>query len=134
VERLGRSCAGGRGAAPRACSPSFGYFFFDNLQLTLFPEFLLQNVDGAQDWSLGALLEPSYHLPLTDTLFVFAGLGVGARYEHGPGRFPFIFRPRVGLDILIGRSGILKPAGFLDIGSADGLQSGGFEASYTVMW
>jgi hypothetical protein len=122
-------------------SPSIGYFFVDNLELTLFPELIITRLEaddaageGAQtDWSLGAVLEPSYHLPFSDRLFAFAGLGIGLSYAEDPG-LDLLFRPRLGLDILVGRSGIFKPAAFMDVGVNDGLSAGGLEAGFTVMW
>jgi hypothetical protein len=95
-------------------SPSIGYFFIDNVELTLFPDLIITRIkgddgedgEGAQtDWSIGAVLEPSYHLPFSDRLFAFAGLGIGVNYAEDPG-VDLLFRPRVGLDVLVGRSGI----------------------------
>lgn len=123
-------------------APSIGYFFVDNLELTLFPELVITHIggddgvpgEGAQtDWSVGAVLEPSYHVPLNDRLLAFAGLGVGLNFAEDPG-VDFLFRPRLGLDILVGRSGIFKPAAFMDVGANDGLSAGGLEAGFTVMW
>ena len=34
---------------------------------------------------------------------------------------------------MLGRSGVLKPGAFLDIGLGDGAIGGGFQMSYTVM-
>jgi hypothetical protein len=113
-------------------APLVGYFFVDNLELTLFPELAVINVDGNTDVMVGVVLEPSYHLPLSDTFFVFAGIGVGVGWAEDPG-FDFVLRPKLGVDIMVGRSGILKPAGFISIGTNDGLSSGGVEASFTVM-
>jgi hypothetical protein len=123
-------------------SPSIGYFFIDNLQLTLFPELIITRIgaddaavgEGAQtDFTVGAVLEPSYHVPFNDRLLGFAGLGVGLNYAEDPG-IDFLFRPRLGLDVLVGRSGIFKPAAFMDVGANDGLSAGGLEAGFTVMW
>lgn len=123
-------------------SPSIGYFFVDNLELTLFPEVTITRIgadegdagEGAQtDWTVGVVLEPSYHLPFNDRLLAFAGLGVGLNFAEDP-TVDFLFRPRLGLDILVGRSGIFKPAAFMDVGVADGLSAGGLEAGFTVMW
>jgi hypothetical protein len=112
-------------------APSIGYFLVDNVEFTLFPEVTVVNVDET-DVIIGAMIEPSYHLPFSDVVYGFAGFGVGIRYAEEPG-VDFALRPRLGLDIMIGRSGILKPAGFLDIGANDGLTQGGFEAGFTVM-
>lgn len=40
----------------------------------------------------------------------------------------------LGFDILIGRSGILKPYGFLDVGVGNGALAGGLMAGYTIMF
>jgi hypothetical protein len=113
-------------------APSVGYFVDDNIEFTLFPELSIVDVSGETDVVFGALLEPSYHAPFSESLFGFLGIGVGLRYSDDPG-FDFALRPRLGMDIMIGRSGILKPAAFLDIGANDGLNAGGFEAGFTVM-
>jgi hypothetical protein len=113
-------------------APSIGYFPVDNLELTLFPELRITHVEET-DTSFGLFLEPSYHVPMSDVLFAFAGLGVGLRWADDPG-LEFAFRPRLGLDIMIGRSGILKPATFLEVGLGDGAIAGGLEAGFTVMW
>lgn len=117
-------------------APSIGYFFVDNLELTLFPELLILNIDGEDDdetdVSVGGTLEPSYHVPFNDRLLGFVGMGLGVRYSDDPGVDVFL-RPRVGMDVMVGRSGILKPAVFLDIGANDGLTSGGIEVGFTVM-
>jgi hypothetical protein len=113
-------------------APSVGYFVADNLELTLFPQLRITDVDGSTDFSLGVFVEPSYHVPLSERFFAFAGIGIGLRYSDDPG-FDFALRPKIGVDILIGRSGVLKPAAFLDIGTNDGLTQGGVEASFTVI-
>ncbi|MBK8691320.1 MAG: hypothetical protein IPN17_03180 [Deltaproteobacteria bacterium] len=59
--------------------------------------------------SLNVLVEPSYHLPLTQSLFAFLGVGVGLGYADGPGA-GFALAPRLGMNIMVGRSGILTPA------------------------
>jgi hypothetical protein len=115
-------------------APSIGYFFIDSLELTIFPELQISDVDGNSDFRIAGLLEPSYHIALSESeVFGFAGIGVGLSYSDDPG-VDLFFRPRLGLDIMIGRSGILKPAAFLDVGANDGLTSGGLEAGFTVMW
>lgn len=113
-------------------TPLLGYFFIDNLELTLFPELTVVNVDDETDVTVGGALEPSYHLPFNDRLFGFVGLGLGVRYAKDPGVDLFL-RPRLGMDFMVGRSGILKPALFLDVGTHDGLTAGGGEVGFTVM-
>jgi hypothetical protein len=113
-------------------APSVGYFFIDNLELTLFPDITIIDVDGESDVMFGGILEPSYHLPMTDRIFGFVGVGLGLTYADDPG-VDVILRPRLGLDVMVGRSGILKPAAFLAVGANDGLTSGGFEVGFTVM-
>jgi hypothetical protein len=115
-------------------APSVGYFFIDGLELTLFPELHIVDVDGNADTKIAGTLEPSYHLALAgSSVFGFAGIGVGLSWADDPG-LDLFFRPRLGLDIMVGRSGILKPALFMDVGANDGLTSGGLEAGFTVMW
>jgi hypothetical protein len=113
-------------------APSIGYFPIDNLEFTLFPQLRITHIDET-DTSIGLFLEPSYHLPVSDVLFGFAGLGIGFLWADDPG-FEFAFVPKLGLDIMIGRSGILKPAAFLEVGLGDGAVAGGLEAGFTVMW
>jgi len=113
-------------------APSVGYFIVDNIELTLFPELIIANIDGETDVTVGGMLEPSYHVPFSDMFYGFLGVGFGLRYSEDPG-VDFALRPKLGMDIMVGRSGILKPAVFLDIGANDGLNAGGFEAGFTVM-
>jgi hypothetical protein len=113
-------------------SPLIGYFFVDNFELTLLVDLIVTDVGDESDASIGAVLEPSYHTPLDDMLLLFGGLGLGLKYAEDPGA-DFFLRPRIGFDVLVGRSGILKPALFLDIGVNDGLTAGGLEAAFTVM-
>lgn len=118
--------------------PTVGYFFVDGFQLTFGPELRIIHIDDDElpeaqsDFTIGGALEPSYHLAIGESYYVFGAAGVGVRYSEEPG-FDLFFRPRVGLDILIGRSGIFKPALFMDIGVNDGVAGGGFEAGFTVM-
>jgi len=94
-------------------SPTVGWFFTDNLQLSGIVGFnyinsTTNNVSSSSS-SLNVLVEPSYHLPITRSLFAFLGVGVGLAYSDGPGA-GFALAPRLGLNIMVGRSGILSPA------------------------
>lgn len=112
--------------------PQLGYFLVDNLELSLFPTLKIIHLDDDTDVSVGATLEPSYHLPISDRIYVFAGLGLGLAYQEGPG-VELLLRPRIGLDGLVGRSGIFKPSLFLDVGLDDGAIAGGVQAGFTVI-
>ena len=114
-------------------SPSIGYFFVDNVELTLFPNLSILHFADDTTVQIGAVLEPSYHLPLSDALYAFAGLGFGFNYAEDPG-FEALLRPRIGTDVMVGRSGIFKPALFMDVGFDEGVYAGGLEAGFTVMW
>jgi hypothetical protein len=80
----------------------------------------------------GGIAEASDPGTFADRLLGFAGIGVGLKYANEPGLDLFL-RPRAGLDVLVGRSGVSKPALFLDIGVNDGLSAGGIEAGVTVV-
>jgi hypothetical protein len=90
-------------------SPSIGWFLVDNLQLSLIGDvtYLKAGDSDATMWS--ALLEPSFHLPFNRSMFGMLGVGVGAAYttEVGAG---LAVAPRIGMDFLVGRSGILRPS------------------------
>lgn len=124
-------------------SPSVGWFFADNLQISGIVSYNRVSA-GSQDatyWTI--LAEPSYHYPFTKTVFGLAGLGVGiAQADSGAGA---AVQPRVGMNILIGRSGILTPALFMAFNTIDSVavsgtnvltvdQITGFNVGYTVIW
>lgn len=126
-------------------APSVGWFLTDNFELSAILSIVNAKTEGADSTTLvTALLEPSYHVPITNTLFGFLGVGMGIGYVKGPGT-GFAVAPRAGINYLVGRSGILTPAAFfqyttheatqtpdgavLAVSSAYGLQLG-----YTVMW
>jgi hypothetical protein len=90
-------------------SPSIGWFLADNLELTgiLSVSNIKTGDESATIWS--ALVEPSYHVPFNRSMFAFGGLGIGASYisELGAG---LAVAPRVGMNFMVGRSGILTPS------------------------
>jgi hypothetical protein len=90
-------------------SPSIGWFLVDNFELSgiLDVANLKAGESSATIWS--ALVEPSFHLPFNRSMFGFIGMGVGASYvsELGTG---MAVAPRIGMDFLVGRSGILRPS------------------------
>lgn len=119
-------------------APTLGYFIVDRLELSLIPLVSVRSISDERTgrrqtntrWAL--IVEPTYHLPLMDYLYGFVGGGIGFTYESGPGA-EALLRPVLGLDIMLGRSGVLKPGAFLDIGLGDGAIGGGFQMGYTVM-
>jgi len=133
-------------------SPSVGWFFVDNLQLSGIFSVQHANTGAGSATNMLALVEPSYHLPITEKFFVFGGLGVGAGYVKSgvvgttdPG-LGLALAPRLGVNILVGRSGILTPAATLAYSSSNAVQttagqtliavstSFGANIGYTVMW
>ncbi len=91
-------------------SPTVGYFIADNIQLSVLSGISYIKQDGAKGAAFARLLlEPSYHLPLNDALFIFMGLGFGGTYAERVD-FGFAVAPRIGLKIMVGRSGILTPS------------------------
>jgi hypothetical protein len=94
-------------------TPSIGYFIADRVELSLLVGIEYVNTklpDGSRvHTSEGSILfEPSYHLPISDTLLVFGGLGAGVAYN---GSHPaFDVEPRLGLNVDVGRAGVFSPA------------------------
>lgn len=129
-------------------APSIGWFFMNNLQLTgiVSLNYARTTTNGVTSvgTSLNILAEPSAHFPLSRTVFLFAGLGLGLSYADGPGA-GFALAPRLGADFMIGRSGILKPAITLVYSTSGVVEtpqgtlltastSFGINLGYSVMW
>lgn len=90
-------------------TPSFGWFVADNVRLSALLGFSYIEVADQNATMVSGLLEPSYHLPFTRVAFGFLGLGVGGSHVQDLG-MGFAVAPRVGANLLIGRSGVLTPA------------------------
>ncbi len=90
-------------------SPMFGWFIVDNMELSIIGNVadMKSGMDETTMWS--ALVEPSLHLPFNREVFGFLGMGVGAAYIDNLGA-GLAVAPRVGMNLLIGRSGILTPS------------------------
>lgn len=132
-------------------SPSVGYFIADNLQVSVLSGINYIKTGGFDSTFAQLLLEPSYHLPLNDMLFVFLGMGFGGTYAKDVD-FGFAVAPRLGMKVMVGRSGILTPSiswlystNDLATGSAPGpgqtatttatiSSAAVFNIGYTVMW
>ncbi len=90
------------------------------------------------------LAEPSYHYPVNTMTFAFLGLGAGVASATVSGA-GFALAPRAGVNIMIGRSGILTPAFQVVYNTSGSIQtpqgtllavttSYGMNLGYTVMW
>ena len=116
---------GGHGSAELADAftnvsirPFAGWFVTDNLQLSGILEFgwseveftnpLTDETDSESSTLFGLYAEPSYHMPFSDRMLGFLGVGLGPTYDSQ--EFGFAVRPRLGMDFLVGRSGIFRPA------------------------
>jgi hypothetical protein len=134
-------------------SPSVGWFLWDNVQLSALIGLNYVSVsvtaeDGTETDTdttlLSVLVEPSYHVRLADPIFGFVGLGLGLAFQSDPGA-AFEMAARVGINVLVGRSGIFTPA-FVAVWQtteAVATKEGavvpqdytvGLQAGYTVMW
>lgn len=118
-------------------SPTVGYFIVDRVELSALIRISYQSQeDEAGDRTSlkgGAfVLEPSYHLPLQEELFLLSGLGLGV--GHDGDDFDFEIIPRMGLNVGVGLVGVLTPALRVPIIiDGDGTTVGmGFEVGYSV--
>ena len=105
-------------------APFMGLFVFDGLQLTLINEIFVSGGRGTDvRVSVFALGEPSLHVRLNDRTLVMFGVAAGLLFNGDD--FGVAIRPRVGVDVLIGRSGLLRPAFVMTWGSKDLVELGG---------
>ncbi len=138
--------------------PTFGWFPWNNIELSAIVgvsrvgQTIEDENDVPQDVSRTQLLilaEPSFHVPFSETAYGFLGLGLGLAHEArtpGPGAGPgFAVAPRLGLNLVIARSGVFTPAVQASYQTTDALatQNGselaahsslGFQAGYTIFW
>jgi hypothetical protein len=125
-------------------APTIGWFFADNLQISGIVNYQFSSVAGRDAHSLAILAEPSFHLPFSRTVFGFVGVGLGLSYVDGPGA-GFALAPRLGVNLAVGRSGILTPALQFSYSTNDAIQTNngtylavstsfGANIGYTVMW
>lgn len=129
-------------------SPTLGWFFMNNVEISgiVSLNYARTSTNGVTTHatSLDILVEPSVHIPLSDVFFIFGGLGLGLAYADGPGA-GFALAPRVGVNLMVGRSGVFTPAlnlVYSTSGAVDTPQgtlltastSFGINLGYTVMW
>jgi hypothetical protein len=130
-------------------TPSIGWFIADNFQLSALFDIGYVSTEDASSSIASLLLEPSYHMPFNRAVFGFLGLGLGASRveEYGTG---FAMAPRIGANVMVGRSGVLTPSlswqyTTHDFDTTDGDDNENnavvavssalrFNVGYTVMW
>lgn len=125
-------------------TPSIGWFFMDNVQLSVLLGFNYIDAGGESSTLFTGLLEPSLHIPLNNSTFVFGGVGFGGAYASDPGA-GFAVSPRLGMNFMVGRSGILTPSLHFNYSTSEVIQTNqgqllavstsyGLNVGYTVMW
>jgi hypothetical protein len=92
--------------------PQFGYFIRERIELSLLVDLIYENArepDGTRIGTLftSALLEPSYHPAVSESIAGLGGLGVG--FQRETGHTLFELAPRLGLNFLVGNA-VLTPA------------------------
>ena len=126
-------------------SPSIGWFVADNLRVSFIPGITYIKPEGSDDLMVvDAVLEPSYHLPFNDVVYGFVGVGGGVSYTEGNGA-GLAVSPRLGANVMVGRSGVLTPSLGYTLSTTDAIETSngtllavdnslGFNVGYTVMW
>jgi hypothetical protein len=90
-------------------NPRVGYFLMDNIEISGILGLNHMSAPNFGNTMISLMVEPSAHVPMTHTMFGFAGLGVGPSYAE-EGGLGVTVAPRLGLNFLVGRSGIVTPA------------------------
>lgn len=120
-------------------SPSIGYFLLDRVAVSALLRISYEDQEddrGDRDSvKSGALIfEPSYHYPVREELFAFAGLGMGV--GHDDEDFDLEIIPRAGLNVGLGLVGLVTPSVRMPILiDNDGTSAGlGLELGYSAVW
>lgn len=91
-------------------SPTIGWFIADNFEVSAILSIAnIKSGDAASSTLWSAMLEPSYHYPFNRTVFGFLGVGAGAAHVSNLGT-GFAVAPRIGANVMVGRSGVLTPS------------------------
>src|SRR5690606_29438158 len=91
-------------------APSVGLFIYDGLQLAYTHEFYGGTATHGIGITTFAVLDLGLHLRLNDRLLGFVAAGPGISYNGET--FGIGGKSRLGIDVLIGRSGLFRPAAF----------------------
>ena len=90
--------------------PTFGWFVVDYVQVSMVLAFdYVKTFNADAKTRTSALLEPSFHVHVGGPVFAFFGAGGGFAYEKESGA-GLAIAPRIGLNFLIGGSGVIKVA------------------------
>lgn len=89
-------------------APFVGWFIADGIQIVYSNELVGGTLQDRPAFAFIASIEIDVHLKITDRLLFFGGPGGGMLYNGND--LGLLLRPRIGLDILVGRSAILRPA------------------------
>jgi hypothetical protein len=150
VLELGGSASfrAGEGFQQASISPSIGWFLADNFQLSGMFDLGYVSTDEDSKMVTSLLVEPSYHIPFNRTTFAFLGIGMGASHVQDVG-LGFATAPRLGMNFLVGRSGVLTPTvswqytthsvdkmegEVVDTTTLAVTSAARFNVGYTVMW
>lgn len=138
-------------------NPTVGYFFMDNVEISaiLGVSHVKQTISSPagsatlKQTLVMALAEPSFHIPFSQSVYGFLGVGFGVANQSGSGDAGagtgFAIAPRLGMNFTVGRSGLFTPAlqGLYQTTEAVSTPQGavvavkssiGLVAGYTVMW
>lgn len=95
--------------------PTVGWFPYDGVMLSYTHEIYGGTAIGGYGVASLAVLDVSVHTPVNDRLLAFVGLGPGLAYNGE--NFGVGGKGRLGLDVLVGRSGLFRPAAFYTLTS-----------------
>lgn len=88
--------------------PTFGWFPIDYVQVSLLPSVeYVKTANSPAKSRFATLVETSFHVHVGGPVFTFFGAGTGVVYEKETGA-GLAIAPRLGLNFLIGGSGVLK--------------------------
>lgn len=90
-------------------SPVFGWVIANGVSLTTVASVTTVRSDDARATLFSAIVEPSYHAPLSKTAWSFVGMGIGTAWAKGLG-MQVVVAPRIGVNLLVGKRGAVTPA------------------------
>ncbi|HEY4056076.1 MAG TPA: hypothetical protein VGM39_05680 [Kofleriaceae bacterium] len=90
-------------------APEFGWVVANGVELTTIASVTTVRSDDARATLYAAIVEPSYHAPLSKTTYSFIGMGIGTAWAKELGT-QLIVAPRIGVNLLVGRRGAITPS------------------------